>query len=238
MNEFFFNGKYSIQDMKCFVYGAINIPSVSEEIISENVPGRPQGSLTVKTGKYKDITFKVVLQVNTDDLEVLHDVVKWLSEINDNRLLVNAPGPKCYKVKYTEIAEFQRGNGFYRIDVKFVCNPFVYAINETESNLSTTLVNNIFVKGFAAFPRFTFNCPLDTGINIIIDYNSTGVTLEGCKGVVTLDSELMMANSTVTGNVPVIGDYIRLKSGTNQIKITAPTSLTSAKMLLNEVFKG
>lgn len=237
MNEFYFNGKHSIEDMGAYIAGKLNVPTSKEEIENGEVPKRPTGSLTYKTGNYKDLPFNIVLQVNSEAIEGVEDIVNWLTDIKDNRLQLakQIDTNKCYKVKYATIEDVKEIGGAYRIEVKFVFMPFIYKFEEATINIIANTNNNLTIFGLKAFPHITFSCPSDIATNVIIEAGSKTLVLEGCKGNVVYDSERMTATSDVTGNIMTVGDMLELEHGNIDFKITA-TGATNAKLIKNEVF--
>ena len=71
MINFVFNNKNSFEDMDCIVVGQLTLPIVREEIELIEIEGRKGGSLTEKTGNYKDLIIPMKLKlVNMEDYKI------------------------------------------------------------------------------------------------------------------------------------------------------------------------
>lgn len=234
MNYFYFNNFNSITDKECFLVGNDELYSANEQIESIDIEGGRIGELIRKKG-YKNLTIKRTLQINNENYNKVNEVLEWLKIITDNRLQFKKHKNKCYKVKYVNIESIKNIGGATRIEVAFICYPHIYNFEEREEALNIG-ENTINIKGIGALPILKFSCSSKTNVTIAVNGQET--IIENCEGNITLDTSLMLCNSSTKGNLKVNGDYISLVKGDNTINITssADGAVSNIKIKRNEVY--
>lgn len=236
MANFTFNNKHNFGDMDCMIVKPIQIPTAKENVEYETVEGR-KGTLTIKTGTYKDITIQIDLQLNyintyeTDYKEKIQAVTEWLYNIKNNKLIFDDNKEKCYLVKAIEIGEFEDYKKFYsRFTVKFICEPFLQYVNENIREIN----NGEVVFNFGSVetgPTIELQLPEKTQ-NIQITINNNTFQLKNVKKYVYIDSNLLMCKNE-EGNIRTIGDFPILQKGNNTITWTGNIN----KFMLKNNFK-
>ncbi len=205
-----------------------NIPIPEEKIETYSVEGR-DGSLTVRTGKYKDIEIEVLIgfyEKRSLWAERLRAVKEWLHSQGQGRLkLADDPG-YYYKVKYVKAKECERQLGkFGTFAATFVCQPYVYLDSGDIDIPIGTLVNEYA----AAHPVYHISgegrCTLTVNKNTMVC--NVGQNL-------TIDTDRMVAyrEDGTLHNADVTGDYERLWliQGENTITATSGFKVTVQPM--------
>lgn len=236
MNYFTFNNRNSLLDLNLGIVGNSTRPRPQEIIEREQVEGRRKGSLVYKTGAYKDLIVDRKLRLltfNDYEIETLK-IMNWLSDIEDNRLILKDYPQKCYRVKYAEVGNFEdyRG-GNVDFDVSFVCEPFIYNTNEQE--LTLTNGELIFNDGFlASEPVIKLDLPQNTQ-SISINVGPKTIQLNGVKGTVIIDSQIPRAICEGI-EIKTIGGFPALEIGKNIISWTGTVNKFSLSK--NLVYRG
>lgn len=223
MANFTFNNKHNFDDMDCIIVNPIKIPVAKENIEHETVEGR-KGTLTIKTGTYRDITIVIDLQLNyineyeTDYKEKIQAVSEWLCDIENNKLIFDDNTEKYYSVKSVEVGEFEDYKKFYSgFTVKFICEPFMQYVNENTIEISN--YGNVFNCGSVETePYIELQLPSEVQ-NIQITINDKTFQLNNVKNYAYIDSNLLMCRNE-EGNIRTIGEFPVLKKGNNTITWT------------------
>ncbi|MCR1842752.1 distal tail protein Dit [Murimonas intestini] len=205
-----------------------NIPIPEEKIETYSVEGR-DGSLTVRTGKYKDIEIEILMgfyEKRSLWAERLREVKKWLHSQGQGRLkFADDPG-YYYKVKYVKAKECERQLGkFGTFAATFVCEPYVYLDSGDIDIPIGTLVNEYA----AAHPVYHISgegqCTLTVNKNTMV-----------CNvgQILTIDTDRMVAyrEDGTIHNADVTGDYegLWLIQGENTVTATSGFKVTVQPM--------
>ena len=238
INSFWFNGRNS------FSFGIGIIDKVEYHVIQEEielipVEGRKKGSLTRKTGNYKDIQFDLNLKIF--DIKRYKDrqreVNLWLNDIKDNRLFFDDYREKCYKVKNVicdKISDEKQANAV--LETTFNCEPFLYKTEEYWE----TITNNcglFYIGDLEGSPNIRLTLPSSTQ-NISIIINNEELQLKSVNDFVYIDSELIeiLDKNNQSISKKMIGNFPKLKNGYNKISWTG--TITKFEILNNTIFVG
>ena len=201
-----------------------NIPLPTEKIETYAVEGR-DGSLIVKTGKYKDIEIEIIMgfyEHRSLWAGRLRKVKEWLNSQGQGRLKFTDDPGYYYKVKYTKADECERQlRKFGTFKATFVCAPYMYLESGDIEMPIGTLINEYAV----AHPIYHISgegrCTLTVNKNTMIC--NVGQNL-------TIDTDRMVSyrEDGTLHNADVSGDYegLWLTRGENTITATSGFNVT------------
>lgn len=220
MNKFVFNLRDSYEDMDCIIVAPISFPTIREEVENVLVENRKLGTLTKKTGNYKDTIINIKMQLNNmeDYKDKMLKINNWLSNIKDNKLIFDNYTQKCYMVKDIKINDFTNEKVFYsRFDIEFVCEPFMrLRIEKSESITKDSIIKNN--GGVESEPLIKLSLP-DTDQNIQIIINGRTFQVDAVKGNLEIDSQLRKIEGN-KARIKTIGNFPTLDIGNNTISWT------------------
>lgn len=219
VNQIKFNNKYSFDDFGLLMVESPTISNSYENVESINVPGR-SGSLIKRLGTFNNriinIKFKLIDMDQSMFDESLINIINWLNNIKDNKLIIN-DSMYSYKVKYVEIGDIQRQLNWYGdFEVTFICEPFKYGLDKSVTITTATSIS--YLGTVKTQPTITVTCVGD--ITLIVGDKS--ILLKNIVDNITIDSKMMMCYKNVDGiytnlNQNMSGEYPELKPGTTEI---------------------
>jgi len=239
INSFWFNGRNSFS-FGIGIIDKVEYPVIQEEIELIPVEGRKKGSLTRKTGNYKDLQFDLNLKIF--DIKRYKDrqreVNLWLNDIKDNRLFFDDYREKCYKVKNVicdKISDEKQANAILK--VTFNCEPFLY---KTEEYWQTIITNNydiFYIGDLEGSPNLKLTLPSSTQ-NISLIINGEEIQLKSVSDFIYIDSELIeiLDNNNQSISNKMIGNFPTLRNGYN--KISWIGNIEKIEILNNTIFVG
>ena len=122
---FYFNNNIS-DDLGIVLSEIPVLPFVSEEIKQVEVGGM-FGTLTKRTGKYKDLL--ITLECSLLDIENYYEVIRnvnnWVNFIEDNKLILSDNLDKCYKVKKVVLGDIKNELMLCKLRVKVLAQRFL-----------------------------------------------------------------------------------------------------------------
>ncbi len=186
MQKFYFNGLENIRDMCVYVVNRIEFPNIEEVIEQEPVDGSPIGSLTVRSGKYKDSKIKMKLRIidRHNVKEQFRNIKRWLKNVEDNRLSFDYE--KCYIVKNVTLNPYSFNKISCDFECEFICEPFLKAFyNDYEEILNGEMVYND--GDIEAFPKIKITLSNSTNIELYV--NNRSMQLRDISEYVFIDSE-------------------------------------------------
>lgn len=222
--EFIFNGRSSLDfNLKMETYPSI--PHANEEF-EEIETGNRNGNyiLNKRTYPNKKIAFVVTKNSTNDLLISIDEIINWLINVNDERLLWGRED-RCYRVKKVIIGDFQqefetRGS----FEVTFICEPFLSDFNYKKVDVVTPdnfTAKTIFVEGtYGALTRFRIS-GTDGYCRIKINGESCYLNNLNKDKPVIVDSKLLVAYEEQTKIFKNCSNFINLKNGKNEIIIDA-----------------
>lgn len=236
METIIFNNKNALEDFKIWISKEYELPFIVEEIEEIPIEGK-SGVLTRKTGVYPDI--KISLELTVIDIidyrPLIRKITKWLTEIEDNKLIFTSYREKHFKVKKVTIGNITKDIiNCGSFTVEFLCNPFYYSNSEGWETIKSNAV--VFNEGdISSKPNLLLE---GVSGNISIMINDREIQFKGVTGAININSELFRATdgngqsltSKMTGNFPV------LDIGNNKITFTG--TIGSFKILKNTIYKG
>lgn len=213
----YFNNKNSYEDLDILLKEEVYLSPNSEEIETININDR-NGSLTRKKGTFPDreidITF-VLPHLNKDEMYYkLEEIVDWLEDVEDNRLMLN--DHRYYKVKHVSYGDItSQALRFFEITITFTLEPFKYDYNEEErevySNVTIENLGNVYSE-----PIITIT-PKGNITNFTITTNGDIFKIvDTVNKTVTINSELKKCVSNNL-NINTSGNYPILNRGENII---------------------
>lgn len=222
MDYFIFNGKNSYEDYKIVLSEPPVIPFIQEEVNQIEILGR-SGTVTERTGKYKDIILDRKLKMFSAKplRSQIINIQNWLTDIEDNRLIESNINDKCYKVKGIVLGSIERELELYGVfTVKFICEPFLFDIFEYSEEV---LNNSSIYYGGNIEGEPTLTIELEEGThNIELTIGDTTIQAFNVSGILTMDNRKLMFLDSNKQNISWGGDFIKLKKGYNNITWIGP----------------
>lgn len=237
METIIFNNKNALESFSIWIAKEYTLPFVQEDIENKILDGR-SGSLTKKLGTYKDISIKLELKlVDCENYRAkIRKINKWLTEIEDNKLMFSS-----YKSKYLKVKKVTTGNIEKDIlmcgnfTVEFLCEPFYY---QTGEQLQTITSNSIIVNDGDLSSQINLLLENVSG-NISFSINGREIQFISVEGTIDLDSELrrVIDESGQSLTNKMIGKFpVYLDVGQNLIVFTG--TIGSFKMNKNTIYKN
>lgn len=238
LTSIYFNKKNSYLDFNLVLDRPPVIPTSNEEV--EFIPrSGVSGTLTIKTGVYKDkvipIYFKFHPDTNKKEIwRKIDNIEQWLKEVNDNRFWFSFKDDKCYRVKVVQwgdiLKEHKRWGSF---EVKFICEPFLTNIKEYPQEITS---NNHELIYSGSMPG-EVNMKILAAGNIQVSINGETIQVENIKDFVEIDSKkkscLNKDKSSkeldCTGNYPVLTKGENIISWNGDVKSITLDPRTSYK---------
>lgn len=236
METIIFNNKNALEDLNIWIAKEYVLPFVIEEEEETPIEGR-SGTLTTKLGTFPNlnIPLELILIDITDYRSKVRKINKWLTEIEDNKLIFSSYKERCLKVKKVSTKDIEKdilkcGN----FTANFLCEPFFYNPSEYQEtiNNNTTIFNdgdlesqpNLLLEGVSG--------------NISISINGREMQFTSVVGTISINSRLFRA---IDGNGQsltneMIGKFPILDVGTNLI--TYVGTIGSFKITKNTIYKG
>lgn len=236
MDYFIFNKKHSFIDSKIVLSETGKTPQVKEVINNTSILGK-SGTVTERTGIYNDIVIerKLKLWTSSNFKTQIRDLNKWLTEIEDNRLILSDNTNRYYKVKSVDLGDVEKEFELYGVFVvKFICEPFIFDVFEREE----VIVNNskIFYAGdIEGEPIIKFLLPNNVQ-TIQFTLNDETIQINNASGSLTMDCQKCMFVNENNQNVSFIGNFYKLKKGYNSIKWIG--GITNVAIFKNTYYKG
>lgn len=212
----YFNNKNSYEDLDILLKEEIYLSPNTEEIETISIESR-NGSLTRKKGTYPDRELEVTFVIPNLSKEELYykieEIVDWLEDIEDNRLMIN--DHRYYKVKHVSYGDItSQMMLFHEITVKFTIEPFQYDYNEEEQEVSSSTIENL--GNVYSEPIITIE-PKGNITNFTITINGDEFKIIDTVNKITIiNSELKKCISN-NNNLNTQGNYPRLNRGKNKI---------------------
>lgn len=231
MQKFYFNGLENIRDIGVYVVNRIEFPNIEEVVEQEEVDGSPIGSLTVRSGKYKDSKIKMKLRI-IDRLNVkeqFRNIKRWLKNIEDNRLSFDYE--KCYIVKNVTLNPYSFNQISCDFECEFICEPFLKAFySDYEEILNGEVVYND--GDIETFPKLKITLSNSTNIELYV--NNRSMQLRDVSEYVFIDSERQetLDKNNRTIDIKRIGGVPYLNIGENEIRWTG--DIDKVEILKNE----
>lgn len=232
LNRFIFNGKKNYSDLGLLVKSPINIPITQEIISGEPVEGR-NGSLTIATGAYPDKTLdiEVGLEDNSEFWKYFDQIDDWLTNIEDNKLILLDRPNKAYRVKRVNKSNWVKELKWEgTTTLSFLCEPFLTEIEEYAINILNT--NNFYYQGTY---QGEVNLKIKATGNIQVVFNGEPFIVEGVNGFVEIDGKIpRCVNEDGTNHDFTATFFPTLQRGNNTIELIG--SITEAIMLPNTAY--
>ena len=145
--EIFFNGYYS----SYWGLGVAEYPNIQRlnEVVEDiDLEGR-NGSLTIKSGTYKDRTISITFRLLDSDRFwiMVDDFEDWLLNVNDNRLFYDRQD-RCFIVKRVVFGDITKEIRKYgELQVDFIVKPFMEDLTPSSftflENEKLTIIENV-----------------------------------------------------------------------------------------------
>lgn len=223
INDLIFNNKSLYEDFGAFIKKGYEMPTVTEDINDIEVEGNPFGTLTQKTGNYKDLVFNIDIKFKKrQEWQTTKRIInKWLANIKDNRLIFKENTSICTRVKRANFESVVKDNVVIEGTLNFVCEPFYYDTEETYQEWEKNTILKCYTD-IEATPIIEVDSKGQTSLTIngkefAFNYNGV-VIIDSARGIFTKETKKPI-NST--GEFPTIkeGDNTLNAVGVNKIKI-------------------
>lgn len=209
------------------------LPFVQEEIKSVEVGGK-DGTLTKRTGKYKDLTLS--LECELLDIENYNEAIRninnWLNYIEDNRLFFMDNPSKCYKVKRVTVGSIKNELNIYgAFTIEFTCYPFIYSTEEYEIEVNNN--SEFYYSGdIETYPQIILS---GCSGNIQIIINDITTQFNDIDGDLTIDYPEVLNDGIAVTN-KMIGKFPTLIKGVNNISWNG--TIGTMKIKENALYRG
>lgn len=216
--EIKFNYKSSLE-MNLLLEKYPSIPRSNEEYEEIKVEGR-NGSLYINKGTFPDKILPFIFTLKSTNIHYdLERIETWLTEVEDNTLMY-AREDRVYVVKKILFGDFeQEFRTFGNIEIKFICEPFLSDIYETEYIItksgfyfyySGTATANTFIRMYG-----------NGNLQLTID-NST-ILIRDVVEYVDIDGELMQIRdkNKQSKDLDTTGEFIELEKGDHTIEFSS-----------------
>ena len=230
---FYFNNNSS-ESFKVILSDFPELPFVQEEIKSVEVGGK-DGTLTKRTGKYKDLA--ISLECELLDIENYNEAIRninnWLNDIEDNRLFFLNNPSKCYKVKKVTTGNIKNELNIYgAFTIEFTCYPFIYSTEEYEIEISNN--SEFYYSGdIETYPRIILSgCRGDIQITI----NDITTQFNSADGEIVIDYPQALDKEGVSITNSMIGKFPKLIKGINSIFWTG--TIQGVRIKENALYRG
>lgn len=239
MNTIIFNKLDCYKDLSCILLGDYEIPVSVEDIENINVDNRRKGTLTIKTGNYKDLelnlTFRLIDYKNAE--EKIKNIINWISNIRDNKLYFSNRKDKCYLVKNAIISNFKNSYKlFSEFSINFICEPFMAFPTELVEEVTNN--SQVLNRGdIISDPIIKLTLP-SSEQTIQITINSETLELRNVSNYIEINSELFMVHGPAgeSQSIKMYGDFPILQVGYNSISWNG--NITKFEILKNTKFKA
>lgn len=222
--DLYFNNAYC-SDLGLLVKEYISIPTTEEQYEQVDIIGR-NGSIYKSKGLYKDKQFDVTFTLRDsrkDFWNKIDRIKDWLYSISDNRFIYDRED-RCLLVKKViagDIVRESRSCG--KITVTFICEPFLYDIEETVLTYNAEQIQNMIqessyenyisinINNLGDFPVFPIiNLEVNGYISIFAGSNQfTPLDTYNSNYVnITIDSKNKECNVDNSGNYPIVSDNL------------------------------
>jgi predicted phage tail component-like protein len=230
---FYFNNNSS-ESFKVILSDFPQLPFVQEEIKLVEVGGK-DGTLTKRTGKYKDLV--ISLECELLDIENYNEAIRninnWINDIEDNRLFFIDNPSRCYKVKKVTAGNIKNELNIYgTFTIEFTCYPFIYSTEEYEIEVNNN--SEFYYSGdIETHPRIVLS---GCSGNIQITINDIATQLNDTDGQIIIDypQALNEEGKSITNNM--IGKFPTLIKGINSISWTG--TIKGMKIKENALYRG
>ncbi|HAT4140579.1 TPA: phage tail protein [Clostridium perfringens] len=218
MFYFIFNNKKNT-DLGIQVVKRPNIPIPERNIELKSLKGR-DGSLTRDYKTYNDIKISVSLNFISGENNFINkgaEIVDWLYNINDNKLIFSDNDKFYYKVKKIECKDIERSlKVIGKFIVTFVCNPYKYYLENNDIEITNSTKINSPILVVDSEPIISIS---GTGnINLII--NDKRTVLENVDESLIINSSILECyKGKESLNYKMSGEFPILKRGENIINI-------------------
>ena len=236
MIKFVFNNKNSFEDMNCVVVGQIDYPIMNDEYEFINIIGRKQGSLKKKKNEYQDKKIKMNLRLFKFN-EVFFDkkdIIKWLKNVEDDKLFFMDEPNFCYKVKDVKITNFvPKNNVQIEFGVEFTCEPFMYKARDEVVKIKNG--EDVYNDGDEISNPIIEFISQEVIESLQITINDETFTVYNTTGKVIIDSNLFIAtNDGVLAKTS--GKFPSLAVGKNRIAWIG--DVEELKITKNCIYRG
>lgn len=213
ITSIYFNNLNSYEDLGLTISEMVDIPVANEEVEISN-------GYTIKMGKYPTLELPITFRIK--HLHGLHyrqdEIMSWLNDIKDNRLMFSFAPRKYYIVKNVVVDNISRDLYAYNaISVTFTLEPFKYELYENPMILTRS--EKVHYKGTApGEPNFKIYGNGDIQLTI----NSETVQINNVNEYVELDSKLFLClnKDKTSKSRDMIGGFPILTKGLNEISWT------------------
>ena len=225
--EIFFNGYYS----SYWGLGVAEYPNIQRlnEVVKDiDLEGR-NGSLTIKSGTYKDRTISITFRLLDSDRFwiMVDDFEDWLLNVNDNRLFYDRQD-RCFIVKRVVFGDITKEIRKYgELQVDFIVKPFMEDL--TPSSFTFLENEKLFINQ-GHFPIKPIITLYGNG-NLEISINGEVTIIENVQEEITIDSEYMMCFDKNNTNQlsDMIGKFPELAVGENDIVVSSNVNKVTIK---------
>lgn len=208
-------------------------PLIEEVVENQDVELRRGGSLTIKTGIYKDIIFDLEFRmIHMDNYDLnMRKVRKFFDDATDKKLIFSDCIDRAFAVKDIKVNKYKVDmRAFCLVQVQFICEPFM--INPFDEIPLKITSNSATVENFGDVESY----PLIKCVGI----GNTSLTISGKElqvsynGEFTIDTEIEKVVASNGTLIRSVGNFPVLKVGANTI---TKSNLTSIEIIKNERFK-
>lgn len=206
----YFNNYNSFHDFDLTIVDMENIPLANETVEITN-------GYTIKTGEYELIELPITFRSRKANsvINSIDDIIYWLTDVNDNKLVFSFMPDKYYIVKKVKVENISRTYSRYNtIEAIFTLEPFKY-----ENNEGILVLNNNSKIYYNGTVPGECNIKIYGNGNIQLTINSETIQINNVNEYVELDSKFLLClnKDKTSKSRDMIGHFPLLIRGFNTV---------------------
>ena len=210
ITSIYFNHYNSFYDFDLTIVEMEKIPIPNETV--EVVNG-----YTIRTGEYESIELPITFRTRKAKslIEKQNNIINWLKNIEDTKLVFSFMPDKYYTVKNVQIENISRTlNKYNTVETTFILEPFKYENDENIMVLSD--YTDIYYQGTISGEP---NIKIHGNGNIQLTVNNETIQINNVNEYVELDSKFLLCinKDRTSKSRDMIGHFPLLGKGSNKI---------------------
>ena len=203
------------------------ITRASKRIEEQVIPGR-NGKLYFDENVYDTFVYQIKCTLGPE--ANVREIASWLN--GTGKLIISLEEDKYYEGIIKNQIDFSKIlHVFYEFPIEFELQPFAYSLKEIEHNFTTASKIYITQSTAEICPYFK----IEGSGRVTLTINNKSQIIKNINGHIELDSKIEEAyKNTNSQNTNVIGDFLKLQPGENNISWIG--SITNLKIKYRETY--
>lgn len=203
------------------------ITRASKRIEEQVIPGR-NGKLYIDDNVYDTFVYQIKCTLGPE--ANVREIASWLN--GTGKLIISLEEDKYYEGIIKNQIDFSKIlHVFYEFPIEFELQPFAYSLKEIEHNFTTASKIYITQSTAEICPYFK----IEGSGRVTLTINNKSQIIKNINGHIELDSKIEEAyKNTNSQNTNVIGDFLKLQPGENNISWIG--SITNLKIKYRETY--